>query len=281
MIIRLPISAVIFTKNEESNIQECIESLQNFNEIIVVDSMSTDKTKNIAKKLSVQIVDFDWNGNYPKKRQWCLEEIQYKNEWILFVDADERITQELVIELNAFLQKSSSLFAAALISIDYYFAGKRMKYGQRPKKIALLKIGQANFLQIDDLNAVGMGELEGHYQPKIIGRVAKLRSKIVHNDNDPITTWMIRHVSYANWEAHLLMNKHAKNSVDASKNGASTFFHKFPFRPVAFFIYSYIIKIGFLDGKTGFDYAFAKSWYYWLSGVIARERMKDVKGQKA
>jgi hypothetical protein len=88
---------------------------------------------------------------------------------------------------------------------------------------------------------------------------------------------MVRHVNYAKWEAHLLMNQDTKLEVDASKSGASSWFHRLPLRPLAFFVYSYILKFGFLDGRAGFDYAFAKTWYYWLSSVIAREKQKNAR----
>jgi len=273
----LSITAVVFTKNESANIEQCIKSLSDFSEIIVIDSVSGDRTKQIAMNLGARVIDYEWDGQYPKKRQWSLGQVKYKNEWILFVDADERVTSNFVIELREFLANSAENYSAASIPIDYYFAGKRLKHGQRPRKIALLRIGKAKFPVINDLTAEGMGELEGHYQPIIAGRVKKFCTAIKHNDNDPISTWMSRHINYAKWEAHLLMNPETKIEVDSSKNGISTWFHKLPLRPFAFFIYSYFMKFGFLDGRAGFDYAFAKSWYYWLSDVIARERMQNAK----
>ncbi len=274
---KVSVSAIIFTKNESANITECIESLKDFSEVIVIDSFSTDQTKQLALKLGICVIDYEWNGQYPKKRQWSLEEVEYKNEWILFVDADERVTDSFVIELRDFLSNTTANYSAASIPIDYYFAGKRLKYGQRPRKTALLRIGKVEFPVIDDLTAEGMGELEGHYQPIIAGRTRNFRNSIKHNDNDPISTWMSRHINYAKWEAHLLMFPETKNQVDSSKSGTSSWFHKLPLRPFAFFIYSYFMKLGFLDGRAGFDYAFAKSWYYWLSDVIAREKMQNVK----
>jgi glycosyltransferase involved in cell wall biosynthesis len=271
------VSAVIFTKNESANILECIKSLQNFSQTIVIDSQSHDNTKEIALSLGAEVVDFKWNGQYPKKRQWSLDNVKYKNDWILFVDADERITEDFIFELKVFLSKFSEDYAAASIPINYYFAGKRLKFGQRPRKTALLRIGKVHFPEINDLGAEGMGELEGHYQPIISGKTKKFKSAIKHNDNDPISTWMVRHINYAKWEAHLLMNQDTKIEVDASKSGASSWFHRLPLRPLAFFIYSYFLKFGFLDGRAGFDYAFAKSWYYWLSSVIAREKQNNDK----
>ena len=276
-INELSVSAVILTRNESANISECIKTLQNFSQIIIIDSQSHDRTKEIAINLGVEAIDFDWNGLYPKKRQWSLENIEYKNDWILFVDADERVTEGFVLELRAFLTKFSKYYAAATIPIDYYFAGKRLKFGQRPRKTALLRVGKVHYPEMNDLGAEGMGELEGHYQPIVSGKVKKFKNAIKHNDNDPISTWMVRHINYAKWEAHLLMNHDTKLEVDASKSGASSWFHRLPFRPFAFFIYSYILKFGFLDGRAGFDYAFAKSWYYWLSNVIAREKQQNAK----
>jgi glycosyltransferase involved in cell wall biosynthesis len=268
----LPVSAVIFTKNESRNIAECIASLSAFNEILVVDSGSSDGTQKIARDLGANVINFEWNGLYPKKRQWSLQSLSYANPWILFVDADERVTSNLVLELQEFMHLYSSKFSAASIPIDYYFAGKKLSFGQKPRKIVLLRLGKASFPEIDDLGADGMGELEGHYQPAVNGRIKKFTNAISHNDSDPISSWMIRHINYAKWEAHLLLNHSAKSEVERLKGPTAAALHKLPFRPLSFFIYSYIFKFGFLDGKAGFDYAFAKSWYYWLSDVIARER---------
>jgi glycosyltransferase involved in cell wall biosynthesis len=275
--ISLPVSAVIFTKNEESNIQQCIASLEGFSEIVVIDSVSTDSTKYLAKQAGAKVIDFVWNGKYPKKRQWCLDEVDYQNKWILFIDADERVPQSLKSELSAFFNDPGKEFSAGSIPIDYYFSGKRLKYGQRPRKITLIQVGHVAYAEVDDLSAIGMGELEGHYQPTVNGKVAKFKSRIIHHDNDPISSWMRRHINYANWEAHLLVNPDVKDVVDTSKGSLVALFHKLPLRPLVFFLYSYIYKRGFLDGRAGFDYAFAKSWYYWLSDVIAREEMQHDK----
>lgn len=275
--VKLPISAIVFTKNEALNIVECIQSLSWFDEILVVDSCSNDNTKSMAADMGVQTIDFVWNGQYPKKRQWSLENVKFRNPWILFVDADERVTEELVNELWSFFNLDSPRYDAGSIPIDYYFAGKQLRYGQRPRKTVLLKLGKVEFPEVDDLAAEGMGELEGHFQPIVAGKVRKFSSKIRHNDNDQISTWMLRHVNYAKWEAYLLIHNDVKRKVDQSKGKAVSIFHKLPFRPLSFFLYSYILKFGFLDGKAGFDYAFAKSWYYWLSQVIAEENLRNDK----
>lgn len=270
---KLRITAVVFTKDEEGNIKECIDSLSLFSEIVVIDSMSVDSTCEIATDQGARVIDFKWDGKYPKKRQWSLDNVNYSNDWILFIDADERVTEPFVNELSNFMQIHSSNLGGASIPIEYNFAGKRLKFGQKPRKTVLLRLGQAKYPIVNDLEAQGMGELEGHYQPLINGKVFRFKTGILHSDNDSISSWMTRHVKYANWEAHLLLNEEAKNVVDSSKGKFASKFHKLPLRPFGFFIYSYFFKFGLFDGRAGFDYAFAKCWYYWLSGLIAREKV--------
>lgn len=270
---KLRITAVVFTKDEESNIKECIDSLSHFSEVVVIDSMSTDSTCEIATAQGARVIYFNWDGKYPKKRQWSLDYVNYANDWILFIDADERATEPFVNELWSFMQTSLPNVGGASIPIEYNFAGRRLKFGQKPRKTVLLRLGQAKYPVVNDLAAQGMGELEGHYQPLINGKVFRFKTGVLHNDNDFISSWMTRHVKYANWEAHLLLNGEAKNVVDSSKGRFASKLHKLPLRPLGFFVYSYFFKFGFFDGRAGFDYAFAKCWYYWLSGVIAREKV--------
>ncbi len=269
--MKIPLTIVIFTKNEELNISDCIMTVKEFTEVIVVDSGSTDKTKILAESLGARFINFNWDRKYPKKRQWTLNNVKFKNNWILFLDADERVSKDLKNELSNFLENYCEDFSAGSIALKYHFAGSELKFGQTPRKTVLLKVGFASFPEIDDLEAKGMGELEGHYQPSVNGKIRNFKAKLIHNDVDPVSTWMTRHIGYANWEAHLILNNGAKTQVNKSKGVLGNYAHRLPFRPVGFFLYSYILKFGILDGRAGFDYAFAKSWYYWLSNLIARE----------
>ncbi len=274
---KIEITVIVFTKNEALNICDCIQALKDFSEVIVVDSMSEDGTESLATELGAKVVNFRWDGQYPKKRQWSLENISFKNKWIMFVDADERIAPNFLNELRAFILNSSDRFVAGSIPIEYFFAGQRLKHGQSLRKTVLMRPDSVQYPIVDDLKASGMGELEGHYQPTVRGSVFRFKSGLIHNDKDPISTWMSRHIRYAAWEAHLISSISTKSQVDKLKGTSASFFHKLPFRPLNFFIYSYVFKLGFLDGRAGFDYAFGKSWYYWLSGVIAREEMQNVR----
>jgi hypothetical protein len=196
--------------------------------------------------------------------------VKFRNKWILFVDADERMQSSLVNELHG-LDLNSSEFGGGLIYLDYRFSGKILKFGQHPRKLALLRIGQVNFPVIDDLEAVGMGELEGHYQPLVKGKVIKLKGRLLHDDNDPFISWINRHARYAQWEAHVGKRSQLNRAIVKSKTPEARVFHMLPFKPVFFFLNSYLFKFGFLDGRAGFDYAFAKAWYYWLISCLMKE----------
>ncbi len=98
--MKTPLSVLIPVKNEINNIEECIRSVEFAQEIVVVDSHSTDGTQEAATKLGADVIKFDWNGNFPKKKNWALENVEWKQDWVLILDADERITPELAREIT-------------------------------------------------------------------------------------------------------------------------------------------------------------------------------------
>jgi glycosyltransferase involved in cell wall biosynthesis len=261
---KIPVSVVIFTKNEERNIEACIKSASAFEEIVVLDSNSTDKTLDIVMSLGVRVVNFSWNGKYPKKRQWSLEFLELNHDWVFFLDADERITEILEGELRNIFEKYELNFAAAEVKVDYFFGGKRLKFGIKPRKIALMKRMCAKYVQLADEEITGMGELEGHFQPAISGRVIALRNSIEHNDNDPLLDWFARHIRYAEWESKIMSNVEMRQKILNNKSFISRTFHLTPGKPFLFFLICYFFCLGFMDGRAGLRYALAKAWYYWI-----------------
>ena len=92
---KLPITVLILTKNEENAIRKCLESTSIFQQVIVIDSNSSDSTVRISQEMGAQVINFSWNGRYPKKKQWSKELEIIENEWILYLDADERFLRNL------------------------------------------------------------------------------------------------------------------------------------------------------------------------------------------
>ena len=273
---RLPISVLIQTKNEALGIADCIHSMSDFDEVIVADSCSTDDTQKIAAECGAKVINFDWNGAYPKKKQWMIEQGGARNDWLLIMDADERVTPEMLAELHARLEEMKhGTYGAYEIPIAYVFNGRELKHGHKVYKRTLLDRRRTTYPAVDDLGAPGMGELEGHYQPVIDGEIGRFEGAIYHDDQDPIRSWFDRHNRYSDWEAYLVTHPEVRAQVDSLRTGGGQKFAKVPFKPLAFFVYDYVVRQGFRDGRAGFNYAFALSWYYWLISVKVRENKKQ------
>lgn len=272
----IPISVIVLAKNEAEGIAHTLGRLGDFDEVFLVDSHSEDATVSIAESLGARILQFTWDGRYPKKKQWALENAPVRNEWILLLDADEYPSPELINELRKG-EWNAPGHAAHDIVLSYRFAGRFLRHGHRVTKRSLLKRGRARFPEVGDLDAPGIREVEGHYQPTVDEAIGTLNGRLVHDDRDPVRTWFDRHNRYSDWEAHLRMNEITRREIASRRTAKGAFFDRIPFKPVVFFVYSYIARLGFLDGRAGLDYAVALSTYYWQIGVKTRElaRAKD------
>ncbi len=267
------------TKNEQRVIGACLRSLKDFSQVVVVDSLSTDRTVAISRELGAEVVDFDWNGAYPKKKQWILDNVQFRNSWVLYVDADERPTPMLVKEMAAVTRKSGP--SAFDIPLSYVFMGRELRHGHQVIKRALLDRMKCKFPEVDDLMVANMWEVEGHYQPQVEGDVVRLAEKLRHDDEDPLYGYFSRHNRYSDWEAHIRLSPLAQSQIAKSRSFQGRLFSHAPLKPLAFFFYSYVVRRGWKDGRQGFDYAVALAFYYWQISVKTREARAAVSRQKA
>jgi glycosyltransferase involved in cell wall biosynthesis len=266
------ISVIVLTKNEEAGLGNTLQKLADFDDVVVVDSLSDDRTVEIAKEHGASVVDFEWDGLYPKKKQWALENAGVKNKWVLLLDADEFPSVSLIRELAELAPSLDTTANGAFdIKLLYRFASRYLRYGHVVTKRSLLHVDRASFPVIDDLGAPGIREVEGHYQPATQAPIGKLKHRIVHDDRDPVTSWFARHNRYSDWEAHLRLNEALRKDVASKRTLKGRVFDAVPFKPVLFFCYAYVARAGFLDGRAGFDYATALSLYYWQIGVKSRE----------
>lgn len=270
------ISVIVLTKNEEAGLGNTLEKLKHFDDVIVVDSLSDDRTVEIATSHGARVVDFAWDGHYPKKKQWALENAGAKNKWVLLLDADEFPSVSLVEELAAIqLSIDDTSKGAYDINLLYRFAGRYLRYGHVVTKRSLLHVDRARFPVIDDLDAPGIREVEGHYQPEVSAPIGNLKNRIVHDDRDPVSSWFARHNRYSDWEAHLRINEELRKDIASKRTLKGKVFDAVPFKPVLFFGYAYAARAGFLDGRAGFDYAMALATYYWQIGVKYRELLRS------
>lgn len=261
---KVPVSAIVMTKNEEQNIAACLRSLKGLDQVFVVDSSSSDRTCAIANDLGATVVHFVWNRKYPKKKQWSLDHLPFRNDWVLFVDADEQLTPDLVTAINGAVREPGNN-TAFWVSLNYVFLGRMLRHGVTARKVVLLKRDSARFPEYDDLDVAHMWEVEGHYQPVVNGQVGALHSRMLHDDHEPLYHFFERHNRYSDWEATLRRRGRGARQLAryTARPRARRLFEVLPFRWVWYFFYAYVLRAGFLDGRAGFHFALAKSFYYW------------------
>ncbi|HYH39222.1 MAG TPA: glycosyltransferase family 2 protein [Azospirillum sp.] len=269
----IPISVVTMTLNEAENLPHCLAALDRFAQVFVVDSGSTDGTVAIADAWGATIVPFRWNGRYPKKKQWCLDTLPFAHDWVLYVDADERLTPALVDELAALMARGPRC-AGYMVEGRPVFLGRVLRFGAGNAKLALLDRRRARFPEVPDLDVGSMWEVEGHYQPLVDGAVGRLRSPLLHADDKPLAAWFDRHNRYSDWEAALRADGRmaALIALESPRRQAlKRLLHALPLRPLAVFLHGYLLKLGFLDGAAGLHHALARAFYYWQVGLKTRQ----------
>lgn len=265
----IPVSVVVMTRNEAVNLPHCLCALDRFAERFVVDSGSSDGTPAIAAAAGARVVPFQWDGRYPKKKQWCLDRLPFGQDWVLFLDADERIGSALVEEI-AVLMDEGPRHAGYFIDGRPVFLGRRLRFGAGNRKLVLFDRRKARFLPVPDLDVATMWEVEGHYQPTIDGTLGQLRHSLDHADNKPVAAWFERHARYADWEAALRSDGRMKDLI-ARESGRRRWMKVglsvMPARPLLVFLHGYFVRLGFLDGGPGLQHALARAFYYWQIGV--------------
>lgn len=275
----LPFTIIIATKNEQKNIKPCLDAIAGFAPVLVVDSNSTDQTKSIAKKLGAQVHDFEWDGSYPKKRQWILDNIPLPHDWVMFLDADERLPQKLKNELADLFTKGPDK-DGYFIKSHYKINNHVCRHGMQNNKLCLFNMRKIAFPVVDDLACPGMGEIEGHYQPVSKEpfdniQIGRLKHPVIHLGLNDHPKWFIKHENYAKWAACMTTRKAWPIDPDKKRQTAKSLLRKIPFAPLCVFLHSYIIRLGFLDGKAGWQLAQSRYMYYTMINRALRQRQKQ------
>jgi glycosyltransferase involved in cell wall biosynthesis len=259
----LPVSVCIPVRNEEANLPDCLAALTDFDEIVVVDSGSTDRTLEIAKTAGASIVQFQWNGMFPKKRNWALANYRFRHPWILFLDADERMTPEFVAELRSILKNTSH--SGFWISYTNWFMGKPLHHGDVFRKLALFQIGKGEYERIPE-NSWSALDMEVHEHPVIDGSIGILHSRLEHQDYRGLKNYLQRHNEYSSWEANRFLWFESASQKDWEPlTDRQRFKYRFLDRPWFAWFYwfvSVILKRGFCDGLSGLTLGKMKRHYF-------------------
>lgn len=254
----LPVTVVVMTKNEERNISDCLACLDDFKEVLVVDSCSQDRTKELASKFGVEVLEFNWNGKFPKKRNWVLQNYNFKTEWVLFLDADERITNSFVNELSIKLNLSN--FDGYWLNYRNFIGDRPLNHGSGLRKLALFKPEKGSYEKTEEVQWTNY-DCEVHEYVQIKGRVSEINAKIDHLWFVDFNSFLAKHDEYAKWEANKYLSNSKEENLHLRQKIKNSLISSYFFAP-AFFIYSYFFKMGFLDGAHGFKFASLKYLYY-------------------
>ena len=148
MMDRIPVTVVIPVRNEQRNLPACLRCLHGFDEIVVVDSGSTDRTRQIALDHGATMLDFRWDGRFPKKRNWALRNYRFGNEWVLFLDADEYLSTAFKNELARVLPDTPH--AGFVLTYHNRFLGRLLRHGDPMRKLALFRVGAGEYERIEE-----------------------------------------------------------------------------------------------------------------------------------
>ena len=260
----LPVSVLIPVRNEAHNLPRCLESLKLVGEVYVIDSQSTDDTGAIARSRGAKVVQFQYAGGWPKKRQWAMDTLPLAFDWVLLLDADEVLTPELYDEVQKAIQDPHT--DGYYIALQIYFLGRRLRHsGASFWKLSLFRKGLGRFeCRLQDQDA-SMADMEVHEHVVVRGATRKLMHPLIHHNVESLSRYIQKHNEYSNWEARVWVDSSRnKNDGDIQPSLWGTqaqrrrwlrqHFLWLPGSPLAFFLYKYVWSLGFLDGVPGLIY---------------------------
>ncbi len=272
---KVPISLLIPCKNEETNIQKCIKSVNWINEKFVVDSYSSDKTVERAESMGAKVVQFQYEGGWPKKKNWALENLPFSNDWVLILDADECLPPEAENEIRTIVCNPNEKHTGYWINRRYFFLGKPLKHAYFPNwNLRLFRHKSGRYEKITDLTT-DSGDHEIHEHVVVQGTTGKLDSIMDHHAFPTIESFVEKHNRYSNWEAIVESSStddETSLQLDSvkGKRRLRRLFRKLPFRPTLRFFYVFIWQGGFLDGWPGYVFARLHAQYEFLSLAKAK-----------
>ena len=271
MTSRVPVSVIVPIKNEAGNLPRCLGSVQWADEIIVIDSQSTDDSARIAQEHGAHVEQFRFNGTWPKKKNWALQNLPFKNEWVFILDADEVLPAEAEKEFREAIVNAGDI-AGYWINRRFFFIGRWLRHAYYPNwNLRLFRHSLGRFEKLTDAQT-DSGDNEVHEHVVVQGPTSRLRCEMDHYAFPSVEVFIEKHNRYSNWEARVAAEGQggqavAHQHVDA-KRSLKQFAKRLPFRPLLRFLYVYVWQKGFLDGREGYYFARLHATYEFL--IVAK-----------
>jgi glycosyltransferase involved in cell wall biosynthesis len=274
----VPVSVIVPVKNEAENLRLCLPALAWADEVFVVDSQSTDATDQVAREHGARVVQFHFNGTFPKKKNWALENLPFRNEWVLIVDADEIVLPELAREIAA---RTASVEADGVyLNMLYYFLGRRIRHCGYAEawNMRLFKHRRGRYESMPVRPGAGTGDNEAHEHVELEGRSLRLVNELDHHAYPTIAVWVEKHNRYARWEAEMyerFLHDPIPQSIGFGKRfkrRLKRVYLRLPMRFLVRFVYAYVLRLGFLDGMPGLVFCTLLAFYDFLAWANVYER---------
>jgi glycosyltransferase involved in cell wall biosynthesis len=273
----IPVTAVILTRDEEVNIARCLGSLGWAAQAVVIDSGSADNTVPLARSLGADVVEQPWLG-FSGQREFALRLPEIRNDWIYFVDADEWVSPQLAAEIAARLEATDC--AAFAHRLRLVFQNTWIRHCGWYSGSRVVRLVDRRYTKYD-------GSLVGE-RATVDGPVGRLANDIVDEDRKGLASWLRKHVHYAELEQRQRGQPvPLRERVRRSRSRGSSDIRPLtrvilkdlvlpavPARPLAVFLYLYVVRLGLLDGRAGLRFCFFHAWYQAVvDGLQAETRL--------
>jgi glycosyltransferase involved in cell wall biosynthesis len=291
---KVPVSILVPIKNEAANLPRCLASAAWADEIYVVDSHSTDGSQAIAESFGAKVVQFDFSGTWPKKKNWALQTLPWANEWVFVLDADEVFPPEAEPEIRAIVQGEgvealpAERPAGYWVSRRFQFMGKWLQHAYRPNwNLRLFKHSLGRYEKLTGSDT-GSGDNEVHEHVIVKGTTGHLKFELDHYAFPSVDVFVEKHNRYSNWEAAMALDSPPAEEAATLQRGSVSWLRRLrrlslslPLRPLLRFLYVYIYQKGFLDGLEGYYFARLHGFYEFLIVAKTHElKQQRRRGQK-
>src|SRR5205085_3059682 len=229
------------------------------------------ETVRVAAEHGARVVQFHFNGTYPKKKNWALEHLAFRNEWVLIVDADEVVVSELAEEIAR--RTAADEADGFYLNMKYYFLGRRIRHCGYAEawNLRLFKHRLGRYEKMTVRPGSGTGDNEAHEHVELQGRALRLVHELDHHAYPTIAAWVEKHNRYARWEAEMyarFLHEPIPRSIGAGKRfkrRLKKVYLRLPLRFLIRFLYAYVLRLGFLDGMPGLVFCVLLAFYDFLA----------------
>ena len=256
-------------KEEAENLPRSLASIGWADEIFVVDSHSADDSARIAEQFGAQVVQFGFNGTWPKKKNWALENLPLRNQWVFILDADEVLPDAAEAEFRTAIANSGEI-AGYWINRRFMFMGRWLRHAYYPNwNLRLFRHSLGRYEKLTEVPTAS-GDNEVHEHVVVQGPTARLRCELDHYAFPSVEVFVEKHNRYSNWEARVALadeevTDELQSTRVAQRRRLKRLSQRLPFRPLLRFLYVYLWQKGFLDGREGYYFARLHAFYEFLS----------------